>query len=78
VNGASIELAALKQTSDEREEAEFLTEAEMRHRESENLFAVLQKTGWKIKGADGVARLLGVKPTTLISRIKRMGLDRPV
>ena len=78
VNGASIDLAALKQRSDEREEAEILTEAEIRRRECENIFVVLQKTGWKIKGADGAARLLGVKPTTLISRIKRLGLVRPV
>jgi transcriptional regulator with GAF, ATPase, and Fis domain len=78
VNGASIDLAVLKQTSNEREEAEFLTEAEIRRRECENIFVVLEKTGWKIKGADGASRLLGMKPTTLISRIKRMGLVRPM
>jgi len=78
MNGASIELPASKQTSNEREQAEFLTEAEIRRRDCENIFAVLQKTGWKIKGDDGAARLLGVKPTTLISRIKRLGLVRPV
>jgi FixJ family two-component response regulator len=32
---------------------------EIRRRERENLFAVLRKTGWKIKGADGVAELFG-------------------
>jgi transcriptional regulator with GAF, ATPase, and Fis domain len=58
-------------------ELEFLTDAEMRRRERENLFAVLQKTGWKIKGVDGAAELLGLKPTTLISRIEEMGLKRP-
>jgi transcriptional regulator with GAF, ATPase, and Fis domain len=77
VNGTSIDLAVLQQTSNEREGAEFLTEAEIRRRDCENMFAVLQKTGWKIKGADGAARLLGLKPTTLISRIKRLGLERP-
>jgi DNA-binding NtrC family response regulator len=46
----------------------------MRRREHENLFIVLKKTGWKIKGVDGAAELLGVKPTTLISRIKKLGL----
>ena len=56
---------------------EFLTDAEMRRRERENLFAVLQKTGWKIKGINGAAELLGVKPTTLISRIEKMGLKKP-
>jgi DNA-binding NtrC family response regulator len=59
------------------EEVEYLTDAEMRRRERENLFAVLQKTGWKIKGVDGAAELLGLKPTTLISRIEKMGLKRP-
>src|SRR5258708_3663327 len=57
-------------------EQEFLTDAEMRRRERENLFAVLRKTGWKIKGVDGAAEMLGVKPTTLISRIQKLGLKR--
>jgi transcriptional regulator with GAF, ATPase, and Fis domain len=60
----------------ERSEPEFLTEPEIQRRERENLRTVLNKTGWKIKGADGAAELLGVKPTTLISRIKKMGLKR--
>jgi DNA-binding NtrC family response regulator len=55
---------------------EFLTEPEIQRRERENLSIVLQKTRWKIKGADGAAELLGIKPTTLISRIKKMGLKR--
>jgi hydrogenase-4 transcriptional activator len=58
-------------------EPEFLTEADLQRRERENLLFVLQKTNWKIKGTDGAAELLGVKPTTLITRIKRMGLARP-
>ena len=57
-------------------EPEYLTEAEMRRRERENLFAVLQKSSWKIKGLNGAAELLGVKPTTLIARIEKMGLKR--
>jgi transcriptional regulator with GAF, ATPase, and Fis domain len=56
---------------------EYLTEADMRRRERENLFAVLQKAAWKIKGVNGAAELLGVKPTTLIARIEKMGLKRP-
>ena len=49
---------------------------EMLRLERDNLLVVLEKTGWKIKGADGAAELLGVKPTTLLSRIKKMGLRR--
>jgi transcriptional regulator with GAF, ATPase, and Fis domain len=55
----------------------FFTESEMEQQERENLINVLQKTGWKIKGADGAAELLGLKPTTLLSRINKMGLKRP-
>ena len=56
-------------------ESEYLTESEMQRRRRENLFAVLQKAGWKIKGGGGAAELLGVKPTTLISRIEKMGFE---
>jgi transcriptional regulator with GAF, ATPase, and Fis domain len=58
-------------------EPEFLTEPEIRRRERDNLLSVLQKANWKIKGANGAAELLGVKPTTLLTRIKKMGLTRP-
>jgi transcriptional regulator with GAF, ATPase, and Fis domain len=59
-------------------EPEILTEPEMQRRERENLLAALCKTNWKIKGTDGAAELLGVKPTTLLTRMKKMGLKRPV
>ena len=59
------------------EEPEFLTEAELQIRERDNLLRILQKTNWKIKGADGAAELLGVKPTTLLSRIEKWGLKKP-
>jgi transcriptional regulator with GAF, ATPase, and Fis domain len=62
---------------DENAEPEFFTELEMQRRERANLLTVLAKAGWKIKGAEGAAELLGVKPTTLLSRIKKMGLVRP-
>jgi DNA-binding NtrC family response regulator len=60
----------------ETAQQEFLTEPEIQRRERDNLRIVLNKTRWKIKGADGAAELLGVKPTTLLSRIKKMGLKR--
>jgi DNA-binding NtrC family response regulator len=59
-------------------EPEFLTESELQRRERENLLVILQKTNWRIKGADGAAELLGVKPTTLVTRMKKWGLRRPV
>jgi DNA-binding NtrC family response regulator len=75
--GSPANLVPFARSDDERAEPEYLTESEMRRRERENLFMVLQKAGWKIKGADGAAELLGVKPTTLVSRIEKLGLKRP-
>ena len=54
-----------------------LTELEWRQRERENMQAALAKSGWRIHGAGGAAELLGLKPTTLISRMKKLGLKRP-
>lgn len=73
---AGVDQTSLGLEDDDEVEVEYLTDAEMRRRERENLFAVLQKAGWKIKGVDGAAELLGVKPTTLISRIEKLGLKR--
>jgi transcriptional regulator with GAF, ATPase, and Fis domain len=38
---------------------------------------ILQQTAWVIEGAHGAARLLGLHPNTLRSRMKRWGLKRP-
>jgi transcriptional regulator with GAF, ATPase, and Fis domain len=59
-------------------EREFLTEGEMKQHERDNLLTILHKAAWKIKGPDGAAELLGVKATTLVSRIKKLGLQRPI
>jgi transcriptional regulator with GAF, ATPase, and Fis domain len=58
-------------------ETPILTELEWRQRERENMRVALVKTGWRIHGAGGAAELLGLKPTTLISRMKKLGLKRP-
>ncbi|MCX6922112.1 MAG: hydrogenase, partial [Verrucomicrobia bacterium] len=58
-------------------DASILTELEWRQRERENMQAALVKSGWRIHGEGGAAELLGLKPTTLISRIKKLGLKRP-
>jgi hypothetical protein len=55
-------------------EPQYLTAAEIHRRERWDLFALLQKTVWKIKDVNGATELLEVKPTPLISRITKMGL----
>jgi len=51
-----------------------LTRDELRMRERESIIAALDKTGGKVAGSDGAAALLGMKRTTLYSRILALGL----
>lgn len=44
--------------------------------ERAHINAVLEKTGWRIRGKNGAAEILGLKPTTLNSRMKKLGIKR--
>ncbi|MGI9343180.1 MAG: sigma 54-interacting transcriptional regulator [Gammaproteobacteria bacterium] len=55
----------------------FLTEAEMRERTRANLVAALEAAEWRVAGARGAARLLGIKPSTLTDRMRSLGIERP-
>jgi transcriptional regulator with GAF, ATPase, and Fis domain len=50
-----------------------LEEAEEAH-----IGRTLEQTGWRIEGPGGAAELLGLRPSTLRSRIKKLGIRRPV
>jgi DNA-binding NtrC family response regulator len=41
------------------------------------ILRALEQTRWRIRGAGGAAERLGLKPTTLESRIQKLGLRRP-
>ncbi len=58
-------------------DADIIPEREMRRRERDNIKRALQACSWKIYGVGGAAELLGIKPTTLASRIKKLKLKRP-
>jgi transcriptional regulator with GAF, ATPase, and Fis domain len=45
--------------------------------ERAHIRAILGRTGWRIRGERGAAAILGLKPTTLEYRIKKLGLPRP-
>ena len=53
-----------------------LSANEMQEFQKENMLKALRHCRWKIYGEDGAAVLLGIKPTTLIERMKRMGVRR--
>jgi len=44
--------------------------------QSEHIRAVLKSVNWRIRGAGGAAELLGMKPTTLESRMGKLGIRR--
>jgi transcriptional regulator with GAF, ATPase, and Fis domain len=45
--------------------------------ERELILATLQETGWRIRGANGAAEILGLKATTLEARMAKLGIKRP-
>lgn len=53
-----------------------LSAKEIEDLERRNLIAALEACDWKVAGANGAAKLLGIKPTTLSSRIKALGIQR--
>jgi transcriptional regulator with GAF, ATPase, and Fis domain len=44
--------------------------------EVEHIRSVLEATGWRIRGRGGAAELIGMKPTTLESRMAKLGIVR--
>jgi formate hydrogenlyase transcriptional activator len=45
--------------------------------EVSHIRAVLASTNWRVRGSGGAAERLGLKPTTLESRMSRLGIARP-
>ena len=44
--------------------------------EIEHIRKVLESTNWRVRGSGGAAERLGLKPTTLESRMARLGISR--
>jgi transcriptional regulator with GAF, ATPase, and Fis domain len=53
-----------------------LSRADLARQERDNIIAALDQAGWKISGRGGAAEVLGIRPTTLTSRLKRFGIER--
>jgi len=54
----------------EAQHASHLDDVERRH-----IMSVLQRTGWRVAGKGGAAEALGLKRTTLYSKMKKLGID---
>lgn len=49
-----------------------LEEAERAH-----ILKALKKTYWRVSGEKGAAKILNINPQTLVSRMKKLGIERP-
>ncbi len=72
--GTTLELRDWAAGEAAASEARFLSLEDV---EREHILAVLQQKGWRVSGPKGAASLLGLKPTTLEARMKKLGIERP-
>jgi len=45
--------------------------------ERDHIVQVLEHSNWRVSGDNGAASILGLKPTTLEARMKKLGIQRP-
>ncbi len=70
--GKTLEIHAPRTKSSENSASLTLKDVERKH-----IMDVLRKTGWRLTGQDGAAEILGLKRTTLQSKMKKLGIRRP-
>jgi transcriptional regulator with GAF, ATPase, and Fis domain len=56
----------------ETEDTPSLEDTERRH-----IVSVLERTGWRVAGKAGAAEILGLNRSTLLSKMKKLGIRRP-
>jgi len=74
---ASVATRAAAETRSPDAGGRVLSRDELARHERDNIVAALEQAGWRVSGSGGAAEILGVKPTTLASRLKRFGIKRP-
>jgi formate hydrogenlyase transcriptional activator len=45
--------------------------------ERQHIVDILDQTNWRVSGEKGAAKILGLNPTTLEARMKKLGIERP-
>ena len=72
--GSELELGEWPPTRTlENDKARILT---LEEHEREHIVKVLELTNWRVSGDKGAAEILGMRPTTLESRMKKLGIVR--
>jgi formate hydrogenlyase transcriptional activator len=71
-DGPRLTIPVPRRTAAAGARSEKLADVERAH-----IHGVLESTRWRIRGSGGAAALLGLPPTTLETRMVRLGLSRP-
>lgn len=71
IRGRQPQTAAVAEPTSEVE-----SHAALKQLEGSMILAALEQVDWKVAGSLGAGKLLGVKPTTLRSRMQVMGIRR--
>jgi DNA-binding NtrC family response regulator len=71
-SGKTLVVQVPKFVSSEAEETPNLEDTERRH-----ILSVLERTGWRVAGKGGAAEILGLNRSTLLSKMKKLGIRRP-
>jgi len=58
-------------------DVQILTDAELTELHRRNTLNALRASDWRVSGPNGAAKLLGLKPTTLADRMRKLGISRP-
>ena len=72
-NGAGVHDRKATSTPDDH----IHTVRELQEIERKNILRALQAANWRVSGENGAAQLLGMNQSTLASRMKTLGIERP-
>ena len=75
-DGAALQLDEVLET-DKRPVLPRANTATLEEAERDHILQVLAATNWRIRGQRGAAEILDINPSTLRSRMKKLGIERP-
>lgn len=71
--GKKLVLGELPQTELPSKFSHFMT---LEENEKHHIIQALEKTGWRVSGEKGAAKILGINSQTLVSRMKKLGIEK--
>ena len=74
--GDKVETVYVENVAEGPDSERVMTEEQVRQLERQNIVRALNVAGGRVSGPGGAAAMLGVRPSTLSSRIKKMGIRR--